>query len=81
MSLPTELKFENKADSLRKLVLRKAAENMGLSKAIAEKPKKAVQYSTGISSALKKLAKKQNLTVAEYINRIFTEVKSNAEKP
>jgi asparagine synthase (glutamine-hydrolysing) len=81
LSLPTELKFERKADSLRKLVLRKAAENMGLSKAIAEKPKKAVQYSTGISSALKKLAKKQNLTVAEYINRIFTEVKSNAEKP
>jgi asparagine synthase (glutamine-hydrolysing) len=81
MSLPTELKFERKADSLRKLVLRRAAENMGLSKAIAEKPKKAVQYSTGISSALKKLAKKQNLTVAEYINRIFTEIKNNAEKP
>jgi asparagine synthase (glutamine-hydrolysing) len=77
MSLPTELKFENKADSLRKLVLRKAAKNMGLPKSITEKPKKAVQYSTGISSALKKLAKKRSLTIAEYINRLFVETKSS----
>ncbi len=77
MSLPTELKFERKLDSLRKLVLRKAAENIGLSKSIAEKPKKAVQYSTGISSALKKLAKKQNLALAEYINKVFMETKEN----
>lgn len=81
MSLPTELKFERKADSLRKLVLRKAAKNVGLSKGIAEKPKKAVQYSTGISNAIKKLAKKQNLTMAEYINRLFIGTKNNAEKP
>ncbi len=76
MSLPTELKFEGKADSLRKLVLRKTAENLGLSKSIAEKPKKAVQYSTGISNALKKLAKKQNQTLAEYINQLFLETKN-----
>ena len=75
MSLPTELKIEKKADSLRKLVLRKTAENIGLSKGIAEKPKKAVQYSTGINNALKKLAKKHNLTLAEYVNRLFLEVK------
>ena len=81
MSLPTELKFERKADSLRKLVLRQAARNMGLSKSIAEKPKKAVQYSTGISNALKKIAKKQNQTIAEYINRLFKETKNKPEKP
>jgi asparagine synthase (glutamine-hydrolysing) len=76
MSLPTNLKFEKKQDSLRKLVLRKAAENMGLSPQITQKPKKAVQYSTGINSALKKLAKKHNLTIAEYTNRLFTETKN-----
>jgi asparagine synthase (glutamine-hydrolysing) len=76
MSLPTELKFEHKADSLRKLVLRKTAENLGLPRCIVEKPKKAVQYSTGISNALKKLAKKQNRTLAEYINQLFLETKN-----
>jgi asparagine synthase (glutamine-hydrolysing) len=77
LSLPTELKFEKKQDSLRKLALRKAAENLGLSKAIAEKPKKAVQYSTGISGALKKLAKKQNLSMSEYLNGIYVKVKKS----
>lgn len=71
LGLPTEVKFEKKADSLRKLVLRKAAENMGLSEAITKKPKKAVQYGTGISSALKKLAKKQKMTLADYVNGFF----------
>ncbi|MCW4018588.1 MAG: asparagine synthetase B [Candidatus Bathyarchaeota archaeon] len=71
MSLPTALKFECTVDSLRKLVLRRTAENLGLPKSIVEKPKKAVQYSTGINNALKKLAKKQNLTLAEYINQLF----------
>jgi asparagine synthase (glutamine-hydrolysing) len=81
MTLPTELKFENKMDSLRKLVLRKAAERMGLCEAIAHRPKKAVQYSTGISSAIKKIAKKQNLTMFEYVNRLFMETKSSAKRP
>ena len=71
LSLPLELKIEKKADSLRKLVLRKAAENMGLPALIAEKPKKAIQYSTGINDALKKMAKRQNATVNEYVNKLF----------
>jgi asparagine synthase (glutamine-hydrolysing) len=79
-SLPTELKFECKADSLRKLVLRKAAEDMGIPKDIAEKPKKAVQYSTGTSDVLKKIAKKHNQTLKEYINGLFLEMKGRAMK-
>jgi asparagine synthase (glutamine-hydrolysing) len=71
LALPTELKIEKRADTLRKLVLRKVAENMGLPPSIAEKPKKAVQYATGINAALKKLAKKQKVTVTEYINKLF----------
>jgi asparagine synthase (glutamine-hydrolysing) len=76
VSLPTELKFECKADSLRKLVLRKAAEKMGIPKEIAQKPKKAVQYSTGINNALKRIAKARGLTLAEYIKQFV----SNSEK-
>jgi asparagine synthase (glutamine-hydrolysing) len=71
MSLPVELKIEKRADTLRKLVLRKAAENMGLPTSVTEKPKKAVQYSTGINNALKKIAKKQNATLAEYVKKLF----------
>jgi asparagine synthase (glutamine-hydrolysing) len=75
LSLPTELKFENAIDSLRKLVLRRTAENLGIPEEIVNKPKKAVQYSTGINSALRKLAKKQNCTLSEYINRIFIQTR------
>jgi asparagine synthase (glutamine-hydrolysing) len=71
VALPVELKIERRAGSLRKLVLRKVAENMGLPASIVEKPKKAVQYATGINGALKKLAKKQEATVAEYIDKLF----------
>src|SRR3972149_3551623 len=71
LSLPLELKIEKRQDSLRKLVLRKVAENVGLPTAIADKPKKAVQYSTGINDALKNLAKKQKTTVKDYVNRLF----------
>jgi asparagine synthase (glutamine-hydrolysing) len=80
MGLPTELKFEKKPDSLRKLVLRKAAENMGIPKDIAEKPKKAVQYGTGTNTMLKKIAKKHNLTLADYVNSLFLEIKQKTEK-
>ncbi len=76
MNLSTELKFEPKAESLRKLVLRKAAENMGLPKSIVEKPKKAVQYSTGINNALRKIAKRKNMTLAEYVNNLFLQTRN-----
>jgi asparagine synthase (glutamine-hydrolysing) len=71
VALPVELKIERKAGSLRKLVLRKAAENMGLPASVTEKPKKAVQYATGVNRALKKIAKKQETTVAEYVGKLF----------
>jgi asparagine synthase (glutamine-hydrolysing) len=71
LSLPLELKIEKKPDSLRKLVLRKVAKDIGLPKSIVEKPKKAVQYATGVSDVLKKLGKKQNKTVKDYVNTLF----------
>ena len=75
MTLPIGLKIEKRADTLRKLVLRKAAENMGLPSSITEKPKKAVQYSTGINNALKKIAKKQKTSAADYVNKLFFSAK------
>jgi asparagine synthase (glutamine-hydrolysing) len=71
LKLPLELKIEQKPESLRKLVLRKVATDIGLPKSIAEKPKKAVQYATGVSNVLKKLGRKQNRTVRDYVNALF----------
>lgn len=71
LSLPLELKIEMRVDSLRKLVLRKAAENMGLPATITQKPKKAVQYSTGVNDALRRIAKRKNVTVREFLNELF----------
>ncbi len=67
LSLPLQLKMEPTKNKLRKIVLRKAAEKMGLHPQITNKPKKAVQYATGVSKALKKLAKKNHLPLREYL--------------
>jgi len=77
INLPVELKIENKTDTLRKLILRKVALNTGLPTTIAEKPKKAVQYSTGINNAIKRIAKNHEKTVNEYVNDLFQLSKSS----
>ncbi len=71
ISLPVELKIERKVDTLRKLVLRKAALNAGLPAKIVDKPKKAVQYSTGTNNAIKRISKNHEKTVNEYITELF----------
>ena len=71
LKLPTELKIERKQDSLRKLVLRRVAKNLNLPPSISKKPKKAVQYSTGINNVLQQIAKSQKITLKEYTDRIF----------
>jgi asparagine synthase (glutamine-hydrolysing) len=76
MSLPVECKMEPKAETLRKLVLRKAALNSGVPQSVADKPKKAVQYSTGVNDAIKRIAKKQNKTVKQYIAELFEKSKT-----
>jgi asparagine synthase (glutamine-hydrolysing) len=76
LSLPVKLKIENKPHGQRKLVLRRVGLNLGLPEAIVNKPKKAVQYATGVNAVLGKIAKKQNMTVRAYVERLFLEQKS-----
>ena len=76
LTLPLECKMEPKEDTLRKLVLRKVALNVGLPSVLVDKPKKAVQYSTGINEAIKRVAKKQDKTVNEYISELLEKSKS-----
>lgn len=77
LSLPIECKIEQKPDTLRKLVLRKVALNAGMPSSVVDKPKKAVQYSTGINDAVKRIAKKHQKTVNEYIAELFEQSKGN----
>lgn len=71
VSLPISLMIDCKMNSLRKLVLRKVAENLGLSAAVVKKPKKAMQYATGVNNALKRLAKKEKMPLNEYVSLLF----------
>jgi asparagine synthase (glutamine-hydrolysing) len=69
--LPVELKIEMKDKGLRKLVLRRVAENLGLPQFITEKPKRAIQYATGVNKTIKKLATMKKMPVKEYIQEAF----------
>ena len=77
LSLPVELKIGQNQNTLRKIVLRKVALNMGLPTSIVNKPKKAVQYSTGINNAIKRIAQKNCQTVNDYIKDLY---KGNIKK-
>jgi asparagine synthetase B (glutamine-hydrolysing) len=74
LTLPLELKIESSDDAQRKLVLRWVAKSAGLPEFIANKPKKAIQYSTGVSRTLKKLAKRKGLSQREYVSKVFDDV-------
>ncbi|MEM3578760.1 MAG: asparagine synthase-related protein [Candidatus Bathyarchaeia archaeon] len=71
LSLPLNLKIESTNDALRKSVLRKTAEKLGLPKQIAYKPKKAVQYATGVDKTLKRLAKRRKMSLKKFLQKIF----------
>jgi len=49
----------------RKLILRKCADMIGLE--ASTRPKKAAQYSSGVSKAMKRLAKAEGKTVSEWV--------------
>jgi asparagine synthase (glutamine-hydrolysing) len=69
--IPVELKIEMKDNGLRKLVLRQVAENLGLPQSIVKKPKRAIQYATGVNKTLKKLATMKGMPMKEYIQETF----------
>lgn len=67
VELPLKFKMEMRDEGLRKLVLRQVAKNLGLPQLVVNRPKKAVQYATGVSKVLEKLAHKKGKTIREYV--------------
>ena len=74
VGLPLQLKIESPNDMLRKVVLRKMGENIGLPHFIVNKPKKAIQYTTGVNKVVKRLAKQEGLAMKEYLQKVFQKI-------
>ena len=71
LRLPLRLKINSEEDKLRKNVLRRTAFNLDIPDFIADKPKKAIQYTTGVTKTLKRIAKIEGLTLQKYITKIY----------
>jgi len=80
LSLPIELKIASPQDDLRKRVLRRLAQMMNLPNSVVERPKKAIQYATGIERALRRIAKNRKMTLREYVVKSFEEVFKHRRK-
>jgi len=74
LRLPLRLKIASVEDRLRKRVLRRVARNLEIPSFMADKRKKAVQYTTGVTKALQRLAKDEGLTLREYVEKAFSMV-------
>lgn len=79
LSLPVNLKIRSASDPLRKEVLRRVALNLGIPNFIALKPKKAIQYATGVDKALGSLSRSKGLTLNQYIVEAFRRIYPNLE--
>jgi asparagine synthase (glutamine-hydrolysing) len=76
LSIPPNLKLSGGPGSPRKLVLRNLARRLGLSEEISGRPKKAIQYSTGVNRALRRLAKREGKTLQNYLSERFQKLKT-----
>jgi asparagine synthase (glutamine-hydrolysing) len=74
LRLPLRLKINSVDDKLRKRVLRRVARNLEIPSFMTDKRKKAVQYTTGVTKALQRLAKDEGLTLREYLEKAFSKV-------
>ena len=71
LRLPLCLKINFADERLRKRILRLVAHKLEIPSFMADKPKRAVQYTTGVTKALKRLAKDEGFTLREYVKKTF----------
>jgi asparagine synthase (glutamine-hydrolysing) len=79
ITLPIELKIKLVDKRMRKIVLRRLGEKLGLPQSIVKRQKRAIQYATGVNKILKKLAKNKGLPQKEYLQRIFQTILKDDE--
>ncbi|MEM2853011.1 MAG: asparagine synthetase B [Candidatus Bathyarchaeia archaeon] len=71
LSLPASMKIASADDPLRKRILRHLARHMGLPQEVYLRPKKAIQYGSGVSKALNRIARRKGLKMHELVSQIF----------
>ncbi len=79
LNLPISMKIQSTDDVLRKRILRHMAKSLRIPAFIAERPKRAIQYETGVDKALRNLARTKGLTLHEYIKQVFNSVYPTSE--
>ncbi len=68
LKLPLSLKVRaSEGKAVRKYILRKLATNLKLPEVVVNRPKKAVQYSSGVQKVLIKEAKRRNLSLEKFL--------------
>ncbi len=74
LTIPASMKLSTDPHCIRKLVLRKLAKKIGIPDEIADRPKKAAQYSTGVDKALRRIAKRRKLSIRELVETRYKEI-------
>ena len=81
LTIPSEFKVKDQSDVTRKWVLREVAKRSGLPDEMTWRRKKAIQHGTGVENAMRRLAKRQSLTVEQYLSKMYEEVISLTSIP
>jgi asparagine synthase (glutamine-hydrolysing) len=76
LSIPIEQKLPFTIEDPRKKILRELAISRGIPEKLANRPKKAAQYSSGVNKALKKIARKDGMNLRELVKLRFAHLKS-----
>ncbi len=74
LSIPLSQKLPREGKEPRKIILRHLAKRLGLPSNIAEKPKKAAQYSSGASKMIERFAKKRGKSIEGYLAERLGEI-------
>jgi len=77
LSLPLHLKIGGVEEALQKHVLRRVAQLQGIPRFISEKPKRALQYTTGVEAAIRLVAGQEGLAPREYVSRCYDQARGN----
>lgn len=75
LRIPVDYKLPLDLGQPRKTILRKLAKRLGLPEEVWGRPKKAVQYSTGVHKCLKRLARGQGKSLQTYTQVLYKQIR------
>lgn len=77
LTIPLNQKLPDNRDEPRKKILRELALSQGIPEKLANRPKKAAQYSSGANKALVKIAKKHGMNLREYTTKKYQKIRND----